>query len=88
MFSVFSRIVLYWACMADSIKIIEQSNEKIVITLSSMYQPLENQGDFFGTSVEDYTAFFNAIMSAIAVHLGFSFEMTWGEEGYRIVITR
>jgi hypothetical protein len=77
-----------WACMADSVKIIEQSNEKIVITLSSMYRPLENQGVMFSTSVEDYTAFFNALMSAIAVHLGYSFEMTREEEGYKIVITQ
>mgnify|MGYP001819805391 CR=1 FL=1 len=77
-----------WACMADDVQIIEQSNEKLVVTFSSMYQPLEEQGVFLGTSVEDYTAFFNSMMSAIAIHLGYTFDMTWGEEGYRIVFTQ
>jgi hypothetical protein len=77
-----------WACIAEDVQIIEQSNEKLVVTVSSMYQPLEEHGVILGSSIEDYTAFFNAMMSVIAVHLGYSFEMTWGEEGYRIVITR
>jgi len=85
----FVNFALYaWACMADDVQIIEQSNEKLVVTFSSMYQPLEEQGVFLGTSVEDYTAFFNAVMSEIAVHLGYTFKMTWGEEGYRIVFTQ
>ena len=85
----FVNFALYsWACIADDVRIIEQSNEKLVVTLSSMYQPLEDQGVLFGSSVEDYTAFFNAMMSAVAVHLGYSFEMKRGEAGYRIVITQ
>jgi hypothetical protein len=76
------------ACSADGVQIIEQSSEKVIITVSSLYRQIEEQGVLFDSSVEDYTAFFNAIMSAIAVHLGYSFEMTRGEEGYRIVITK
>lgn len=84
----FVNFALYsWACSADGVQIIEQSSDKVVITVSSLYQQLEEQGVLFGSSVEDYTAFFNAMMSAIAVHLGYSFEMTRGEKGYRIVIT-
>jgi len=78
----------FFVCSADSVKIIEQSNEKVVIIVTAFYELLENQGVHFGSSIEDYTAFFNAIMSAIAVHLGYSFEMTWGEKRYRIVITK
>jgi hypothetical protein len=37
--------------------------------------------------VEDFTAYFNAMLNEIAVHYGQSQEMTRGEEGYRIVIT-
>jgi len=76
-----------WACSADSVQIIEQSNEKLVVMVSSMYKPLENQGVLFGSSVEDYTAFINAMLNEIAVHYGHSYEMTKGEEGYKIVIT-
>ena len=64
-----------------------QSREKLVVIVSSMYQAMEDQGVLFGSSVEDYTAFYNAMMSEIAVHFDRSFEWTWGEEGYRIVIT-
>jgi hypothetical protein len=76
------------ACEADDVQIIEQSNEKLVVTVSSMYKPLEDQGVLFGSSVEEYTAFFNAIHREIAVHYGRSFEMTWGEEGYKIEISK
>lgn len=76
-----------WACTAENVQIIEQSNEKLVVMISSMYKPLEDQGVLFGSSVEDFTAFFNAMMNEIAVHYGKSFEMRWGEEGYKIVIT-
>ena len=85
----FVNFALYaWACSADGVQIIEQSSEKVVITLSSLYPQVENQGVLYGSSVEEYTAFFNAMMSAIAVHLGYSFEMTRRDEGYRIVITQ
>jgi len=85
----FVNFALYaWASMAENVQIIEQSNEKLVVTFSSMYEPLEEQGVFLGTSIEDYTAFHNAAMSAVAIHLGYTFEMTWGEEGYRVVITQ
>ena len=88
-FEQFVNFALYaWACMAENVQIIEQSNEKLVVMFSSMYQPLEEQGVFLGTTIEDYTAFHNAAMSAVAIHLGYTFEMTWGEEGYRAVITK
>jgi len=76
-----------WACSADGVQIIEQSSDKLGDMVLSMYQPLEEQGVLFGSSVEYYIAFFNAMLSEIAVHYGHSFEMTRGEEGYKIVIT-
>ena len=84
----FINFILYsWACLAENVKIIEQTNEKLVVIISSLYKPLEEQGILFGSSVEDYTSFFNAMLSEIAVHLGHSLEMTKGEGGYRIVFT-
>ncbi len=77
-----------WACYADSVQIIEQSDEKLVVMYSSMYKPLENQGVLFGSSVEDYITYYNAMWNEIAVHYNRSIEMTRGEKGYRIVITR
>jgi hypothetical protein len=84
----FINFILYsWVCLTDSVKIIEQTNEKLVVMVSSLYHPLEEQGTLFGTSVEDYTAFFNAMLNKIAVHLGHSLEMTRGEKGYKLVFT-
>ncbi len=80
--------IQWYACIGEDVKIIEQSNEQIVIMVSSIYKQLEDQGVIAGTSVEEYTAFYNAILSAIAAHIGYGHEQTWGEEGYRIVITR
>ena len=77
-----------WACSTDDPQIIEQTNEKLVLTISSMYQPLEDQGILFGSSIEDFTAYYNAMLNEIAAHYGRSLEMTWEEEGYRIVITK
>jgi len=83
----FVNFMLYsWACTCDGVQIIEQSNEELVVVISSMYKPIEEQGILFGTSIEDFTAYFNEMLKAIAVHYNRSTEMKWGEEGYRIVI--
>lgn len=88
-FEQFVNFNLYsWACLAEDVQIIEQSNEKVIIKASSLYRPLEEQGVFFDTSVEDYTAFFSSMLSVIAVHIGYSYELTMAEEGYRMVITK
>jgi hypothetical protein len=87
-FEPFVKFILNgWACLGEGVQIVEQSNEKLVVMVSSLYRPVENQGVLFGSSVEDFTAYFNAMLNEIAVHYGHSFEMTRGEEGYRIVIT-
>jgi hypothetical protein len=75
------------ACTCDGVQIVEQSSEKLVVMVSSMYRPLENQGVLFGCSIEDFLAYNNAVLNGIAVHYDKSYHMTRGEEGYRIVIT-
>jgi hypothetical protein len=88
-FEQFVNFNLYsWACMIDGVQIIEQSNEKIVIKAPSLYQRLDEQGVVLGTSAEEYTEFFNAMLSVIADHLGCSYELTKGEDGYKMVITK
>ena len=87
-FEPYVNFIIYgWACTADDVQIIEQTNEKLVVTISSMYQPIEDEGVLFGSSLDDFTAYFNAMLNVIAVHYGRSLEMTRGEEGYRIEIT-
>jgi hypothetical protein len=77
-----------WACLSDDVKIIEQSDDKVVIIVPSVYQQLENQGVLFGSSVEELIAFFNAMHKVIANHFDVGFDMTWGEEGLKTVITK
>lgn len=84
----FVNFVLYdWACSADGVEIIERSDEKLVVMVSSFFQPLEEQAVLFGSSVEDIIGYFSGVMNVIAEHYNQSFEMSYGEEGYRIVIT-
>jgi len=83
----FINFLLYsWACTSEGVQIIEQSDEKLIVVISSMYKPIEEQGVLFGASIEDYTEYFNAMLKVIAVHYDRSIEMKWGEEGFRIVI--
>ena len=77
-----------WACLSDDVKIIEQSDDKIVIIVPSVYQQLEDQGVLFGSSVEEFIAFFNAMMNEIAIHFDLSYDMTGEEEGFKAVITQ
>ena len=80
-------ILFAWTRYSDDVQIIEQSNEKVVISFSHMYPSLEEQGVFVGSSVEDYIAFFNEMQHVVAGHIGLNFDMTLEEDGYRIVIT-
>ena len=79
-----------WACMSDSVKIIEQSNEKVVITVPHIYLNLENRGSLYGVSLEELIAYFDAMMSTIAksLNLNPSFKMTWGAEGMKIEVSK
>lgn len=90
--ATFERLVnfmlFFLACSSDSVKIIEQSNEKVVITVPHIYPALENRGVIYGSSIEDLIAYFDAMMGAIAKPLGLGCEWTWREEGLKIVITQ
>jgi hypothetical protein len=77
-----------WVCMADSVQIIEQSNEKVVITVPNIYPALENQGVHLGSSIVDLIAYFDALMDAIAKHLNLDCNMALGEKGLRIEIAQ
>jgi hypothetical protein len=77
-----------WACMSDSVKIIEQSNEKVVITVPHIYPGLENQGVIYGSSLEDLIAYWDAMMGEIANPLDLSCDWTWGEEGLKVVVAQ
>lgn len=87
-FEPYVQFILHgWACTAEDVQIIERSNEKLVVMVSSIYKAIEDQGVLFGSSLEDFTAYYNAMLNEIAAHYGRSLEMTKGEDGYRIEIT-
>jgi hypothetical protein len=77
-----------WAFMSDSVRIIEQSNEKVVFTFPHVYPALERQGALVGSSLEDLIAYFDAMMGAIAKTLNLSCDITWGVEGMKTEITK
>lgn len=79
-------IINGWACLGEGVQIIDQSDKRLVVMVSSLYRPVEDQGVLFGSSVKDLTAYFDAMLNEIATHYGKSLEMTWGEEGYRVEI--
>jgi hypothetical protein len=76
------------ASLTDSVKIIEQSNEKIVFTAPHIYPNLERQGVIYGSTVEELIEYWDAMMVAIANPLGISCKWTWGEEGQKIEISK
>jgi len=78
----------YWANLSDSVQIIEQSNEKVVITVPHIYPWFENQGVVVGVSLEDLIVFVNEVHRVIANHFDLGFDLTWGEEGLKTVITQ
>jgi hypothetical protein len=78
----------YWTCLVDDVQIIEQSNEKVVITIPHLDLRLEEQGVLFGVSLEDFITYIIAASKTTFGHFDVGSEMTRGEEGYRIVYTR
>lgn len=78
----------YWTCLVDDVQIIEQSNEKVVITIPHLDLRLEEQGVLFGISLEDFITYSNAASKTVFDHFDVGSEMTRGEEGYRIEYTR
>ena len=76
------------ASLTDSVKITEQSKEKIVFTTPHIYPALERQGVIYGSTVEELIAYSDAMMAAIANPLGISCKWTWGKEGQKIEISK
>ncbi len=77
-----------WACFSDSVKILEQSNEKVVVIVPHIYPALEDQRVLYGTSLINLITYFDAMMGEIAKPLGISNDITWGEEGMKIEISQ
>ena len=78
----------YWTFLVDDVQIIEQSNEKVVITIPHLDPRLEEQGVLFGVSLEDFITYSNTVSKKTFGHFDVGSEMTRGEEGYRIEITK
>ena len=76
-----------WACLTDTVKIMEQSSDKVVINIPHIYPQLEDQGVINGSSIKDLIAYFDAMMREIARPLGISTDITWGDEGMKIEIS-
>jgi hypothetical protein len=49
----------YWTSLVDDVQIIEQSNEKVVITIPHLDLRLEEQGVLFGVSLEEFIIYYN-----------------------------
>ena len=78
----------YWANFSDNVQIIEQSNEKVVITVPHIYPYFENQGTLVGVSLEELITFLNVAHRTLFNHFDVGFDLTWGEEGLKTVITK
>ena len=90
--STFEQIVSFMlyshACMSDGVKIIEQSNQKVVYITSHMYPELENRDAIYGSTSEDLIAYFEGFIDEIAKGIGVSCDMTRVEEGLKIEIAQ
>lgn len=78
----------YWTGLADDVQIIEQSNDKVVLTVPHFDPRLEEQGILFGVSLEEFITYMNAVSKRVYNHFDVSSDMTWGEEGLKIDITQ
>ena len=81
-------MLFFWTNLSDDAPIVEQSNEKVVITVPHIYPVLENQDDFLGVSLEEYIAYQKAAHVALFNHFDVGFDLTKEEEGYKTVITK
>ena len=88
-FTQFTNNMLYYmSCVSDSIKIVKQSEEKVVFISSPIYPPLENQGTLFGSSLEEVVLCFDLVYSEIADHLNLNCNVTLVEEGLQFEISQ
>jgi hypothetical protein len=88
-FTKFTNNMLYhMSCVSDSIKIVEQSEVKVVFISSPIYPPLKNQGILFGSSLEEVVLCFDLIYSEIANHLNLNCNVTLVEGGLQFEISQ
>jgi hypothetical protein len=88
-FDQFVNTVLYhWSCLSDSLKIIEQSDEKVVFTVQHIYPQLENQGVLLGTSFEELVQHWDIVYGAIADYLNLNCKTTKVQKGVEVSITQ
>jgi hypothetical protein len=78
----------YWAWLADDVQIIEQSNEKVVMTVPHIYPWLEEEGVLAGVSIEEFLAYVNTVHITVFNLFDVGFELTKGDEGFKTVITK
>jgi hypothetical protein len=78
----------YWTWLAEDVQIIEQSNEKVVISIPHLDSRLEEQGVLFGVSLEEFITYNNAVSKTVFSHFNVGSDMTRGEDGYTVVFTR
>jgi hypothetical protein len=78
----------YWTWLTDDVQISEQSNEKVTITVPHFDPRLEEQGVLFGVSFEEFITYNNAVSKKVFSHFGVDSNMTWGEDGFKIVYTQ
>jgi hypothetical protein len=81
-------MLTYWTNLTDDAPIVEQSNEKVVITVSHIYPLLENRDDFLGVSLEEFLAYIKAAHAALFNHFDVGFDLSRGVEGFKTVITK
>ena len=81
-------MLTYWTNLTDDAPIVEQSNEKVVITVPHIYPLLENRDDFLGVSLEEFLAYIKAAHVVLFNHFDVGFDLSRGEEGFKTVITK
>ena len=81
-------MLFYWTNLTDDAPIVEQSNEKVVITITHIYPLLENRDDFLGVTLEEFVTYIKAAHEALFNHFDVGFDLTKEEEGFKTVITK
>ena len=88
-FEQFANIVLrQWSCLSDSVQIVEQSGDKLVFTVSSLYSPLEKQGVIYGTSYEEFVQWSDIVYGGIADYLNLNCKTKKLLKGIEVQITK
>lgn len=77
-----------WAVLADEVKILEQSDDKVVLLVPSVDKELEEAPVLETFAIEDLVAYNDGMMQVIAAHLGYKMKLSWGDSGMTAVIAK